>query len=103
MNKIEEARQNLLQSAFLSETLYGLEQTLTSATNPVRSLGHGWGPRATRPGTPLTTAFFVRAILAVHLAIASPGPRNAAVDTAPTAEVPHLAGDRLYGRNRTEP
>ena len=41
MNKIEEARQNLLQSAFLSETLYGLEQTLTSATNPVRSLGHG--------------------------------------------------------------
>ena len=27
MNKIKEARQNPLQSAFLSETLYGLEQT----------------------------------------------------------------------------
>lgn len=58
---------------------------------------------AARGGSTLTTALLVGAVLAVHLAVTSPGLRDAAVDTAATAEVPRLAGDRHCGRNPTEP
>ena len=52
---------------------------------PGTQVGHMPG----RPGTwaTLTAVLLVGSVLAVHLAITSPEPRNAAVDMTPTAEV----------------
>lgn len=80
----------------------GQESILTASWNLV---GHRDTARhaCCRGRDTLTTVLLVGAVLAVHLAVTSPELRNAAVDTAPAAEVARLAGDRHCGRNRTEP